>query len=437
MAKAAVSAPNTGDQFLPYQRVLIAHKEAGHSLRALGETAGVNDSMLSRATTQPGRELDIETLKRLVPHVEGLREALAQQWAEKLALDAADLGIDLPTATADDRALVGAIMVRPDEIDPSPYNPRKLFGEEELEELADSIEEVGVLQNLSGRRKPDGRIELMAGERRWRAGNLLVKRGSRAKDDAFLPIVIKELTDGQARAIALLENLQRVQVSALEEAAAFRDLQNLDPEEWTVQAIAKAIGKNSENGHRYVLQRLALVNKLNMEAQDLLENGTITFEKARFLTQFGPAAQDAIIIEIERGDADLLGLFDGFRRRAQAIADAIAPKPAREKKSAEAGKGQADSEARNADPATDRSATQYRATIVPGATPATAQVSAGLADIAPELLALGLPDPSTWELKTSTEALLTITLQAPSQDAFDATLQLFAAAQGGAKDKAA
>jgi len=433
-AKASKPA---NDGWLPTQRALIKFKEGGNSLRALGETAGVNDSMLSRATTIPGRELDPDTLERLVAHVPGMREAIAEQ----MAAAAARFGLAAPAATApaqnamlaDGRTMLPLIAIHQS----LRINPRKTFDEDYIAELADSIADKGLLENLIVRASAEpGKYEIVGGERRYRALSLLVLNNLWDAEAANVPVRIVEADEAEARAIALVENLQRVEISPLEEAGAFAELQNLDPNHWTTQEIARAIGKDNESGHRYVLQRLSLVNKLNKEARDLLENGTITFEKARFLTQFGPAAQDAIIVEIERGDPDLHGLFESFRKRAQAIADAIAPKPAREKKSAEAGKGQADSEARNADPATDR-APQYRATIVPGATPATAQPSAGLADIAPELLALGLPDPSAWVLKTSTEALLTITLQAPSQEAFDAALQLFAAAQAGAKDKAA
>lgn len=424
---AKTNSTTTEAAWLPTQIVLRAYKESGKSLTALGKTAGVNDSMLSRATTIPGRELDGDTLRRLFPHVAGLREAASRQLTEKMVTDAAELGIELPASgtaapgiSADGRTLLPLIAIHQS----LRINPRKTFDEEYIAELADSIADKGLLENLIVRPSAEpGKYEIVGGERRYRALSVLVMNNLWDAEAANVPVKIVEADEAEARAIALVENLQRVEIKPLEEAQAFAELQGLDPDHWTTQEIARAIGKDNESGHRYVLQRLSLVNRLNMEARDLLDNGTITFEKARFLTQLTPAAQDAVIVEIERGDPDLTGLFESFRKRAQAIADAIAPKPQKENRGDTKAAG--GTQAPKADPAQQDegdSLPAYRTTLPPE--PQTERT-----EHAAEDLALGLPDPSTWDLQTSTERLLTITLRAPSPEAFAAALRLFGAGQ--------
>lgn len=423
---ATTSAANAA--WLPTQSVLRSYKEAGNSLTALGKVAGVNDSMLSRATTIPGRELDKDTLRRLFPHVEGLREATSRQIAEKMATDAADLGIEMsvgtidlepsPAELADGRTMLPLTAIHQS----LRINPRKTFDQDYIDELADSIATKGLLENLIVRAsREEGRYEIVGGERRFRAITQLANKGAWDADAPNIAVKIVEADDAEARAIALVENLQRVEISPLEEAGAFAELQALDAAHWTTTEIARAIGKDNDSGRRYVLQRLSLVYKLNKEGRDLLEAGTITFEKARFLTQFTPKAQDAICVEIERGDADLHGLFDTFRQRAEAIAKAVAPKPEKAPKAAATASADGDGSAAADDDVGDEP--PYRATLPAGAVPPLPDGDSTDYDAAD--LATGLPDPDTWALQTATPALLTITLQAPSQEAFEAALRLF------------
>lgn len=402
------------DDWLPIQRVLRAYKESGQSLTALGKKAGVNDSMLSRATTIPGRDLDEDTLQRLLPHVEGLREAIAEQMQMKMAASAARLGIALPGAGApvpqDGRTMLPFREI----FQSKKLNPRKIFEPEAIAELAESIAIYGVLQNLTVRPLGPGRYELTAGERRWRAIGLLVEQGRWDRDAVNIPVHILDVDEGKARAIALLENLQRVEISPLEEADAFAELRALNPDEWTTDAIARAIGKEGESGQRYVLQRLALADRLVPDARELLRDKRITFEKARYLTQFKPDVQDQVVTELERGDPDLNSLFEHFRERVQAIASALAPKDEKPIRAA-AGTQQ--------EPA-------YRGTI---AAPEAASpsgdvpppVTVPVTDHDPKDIEIGLPDPETWTLETSTPRLQTITLMAPTAEAFEAALRLF------------
>ena len=97
-----------------------------------------------------------------------------------------------------------------DKIVPNQNQPRKYFQPQALEELASSIAKEGVLQPLLVRPLPDGNYQIVAGERRWRASRLANLR--------TLPVIIKEMSDEQALAIALIENLQREDLNPMEEA---------------------------------------------------------------------------------------------------------------------------------------------------------------------------------------------------------------------------
>ena len=122
-----------------------------------------------------------------------------------------------------------------EQLKPNPYQPRKVFNKEALEELAQSIRTKGVLQPLLVRRAKDGHgYEIIAGERRWRASQL-------AKIHA-VPVVIKEITDRDAVEIGLIENLQREDLNPVEEAGAF--LQLSEEFGYSQDQIAQVIGKS-------------------------------------------------------------------------------------------------------------------------------------------------------------------------------------------------
>jgi ParB family chromosome partitioning protein len=103
-----------------------------------------------------------------------------------------------------------------DEIDPSPYQARQVFDEAELHGLAQSIRENGLLQPISVRKKPDGRYELIAGERRLRAAKL-------AEMDT-IPALVHNYEDAQTAALGLLENMQRMDLNPFEQAQGLRDV---------------------------------------------------------------------------------------------------------------------------------------------------------------------------------------------------------------------
>lgn len=168
-------------------------------------------------------------------------------------------------------------------ITPSPFNPRKTFDDAGIAELADSIKTQGLLENLVVRPSKGGRFELVAGERRLRALKL-------AKiEDADCKVL--ELDDEGARAAMIVENLQREDIPPMEEAAAFDQLNKLDPERWAPSKIAAAIGKTP----RFVQQRLGLVRNLSPATKELLKEGEINIETARTLAATPQSLQAKVL----------------------------------------------------------------------------------------------------------------------------------------------
>ena len=121
-----------------------------------------------------------------------------------------------------------------DLLHPNPNNPRKHFAEEELESLAKSLKDKGLLQPLVVRPRNDGSFEIVAGERRWRA--------SQRAGLHELPVLIRELGDRETLEIALIENVQRSDLNPLEEARAYRQL--IEQYDYTQLQLAEGIGKS-------------------------------------------------------------------------------------------------------------------------------------------------------------------------------------------------
>ena len=131
-------------------------------------------------------------------------------------------------------ASTSAVKLKIMDIEPNRDQPRKIFDEDALAELADSIAKHGVIQPLLERPIPDGSYQLVAGERRWRA--------SRMAGLTEVPVVIKELSDDEAMALALIENLQREDLNAIEEAQGIKAL--MDTLSLTQDDAAERVGKS-------------------------------------------------------------------------------------------------------------------------------------------------------------------------------------------------
>ena len=181
------------------------------------------------------------------------------------------LGAD--NALAAEPAATDAVALR--EIHPSRYQPRRHFDEAALAELSRSIATHGLMQPVLLRSRPQGGYELVAGERRLRAAGLA---GLEA-----VPAVVREVSDEQAAAMALIENVQRQDLGPLEEAEALRRLR--DEFGLTQQAVADAVGKSREA----VANLLRLLN-LDAAVRELLDEGALEMGHARALLPL-PAAQ--------------------------------------------------------------------------------------------------------------------------------------------------
>ena len=159
------------------------------------------------------------------------------------------------------------------------YQPRKDINPEKLQELADSIKAQGIIQPIVVRRIAHEKYEIVAGERRWRAAQLAGL--------AQVPVVIKEIDDRAAMAIALIENIQREDLNPLEEAEALRRL--LDEFDMTHQHIAEAIGKS-----RTTVTNLLRLLDLHPDVKKLLLNNQLEMGHARALLSLDGLKQIAI-----------------------------------------------------------------------------------------------------------------------------------------------
>ena len=173
-----------------------------------------------------------------------------------------------------------------EEIKKNPYQPRTYFNEEKLNELKESIEKNGLLQPIIVKKAVKG-YYIIAGERRYRAFELLGRKE--------IPAIIKEMTDEEMMVFAVLENLQREDLSALEESESYRNL--MDKMSLTQEELAKKLGKSRP----YIANSLRLL-KLPAEIKNKLEQGVISAAHARTLLSLKTkkAMEDVCTLVIER-----------------------------------------------------------------------------------------------------------------------------------------
>jgi ParB family chromosome partitioning protein len=155
-------------------------------------------------------------------------------------------------------------------LEPNPFQPRRRFDPEELENLANSIRERGVLQPIMVRRRADDpeRYEIVAGERRWRAAQLAQLHR--------VPVIVKELTDSESLEVALVENIQRQDLNAIEEAEGYKRL--LDEFGHTQDALAQLVGKSRS----HVANAMRLLG-LSEGIQLMVREGSLSAGHARTL----------------------------------------------------------------------------------------------------------------------------------------------------------
>ena len=171
--------------------------------------------------------------------------------------------------------------IKLDELRSNPYQPRKVFDEEALKELSESIKEHGVFQPIIIKKSIKG-YEIIAGERRVKASKLAGKKE--------IPAIIRDFNDTQMMEIALLENLQRENLTAIEEAQAYQKLQ--ETLSLTQEELAKRIGKSRS----HITNMLGLLS-LPQIIQDDVNNKKITMGHARVLSKLEDREQQK---ELER-----------------------------------------------------------------------------------------------------------------------------------------
>ena len=176
--------------------------------------------------------------------------------------------------------------LRTSEIEPNRDQPRKVFSDEAIAALADSIREYGVLQPIL---VGTGMYQIVAGERRWRAARML------GLDE--VPVNIKELSDLEAMQIAIVENLQRENLNPLEEASGYSEL--IEKFGMTQEKVAKLVGRS-----RSAVANAVRLLTLPESVQKMVENGDLSAGHARARSGGRPGRhRPCDRAEIDRGDS--------------------------------------------------------------------------------------------------------------------------------------
>jgi ParB family transcriptional regulator, chromosome partitioning protein len=155
-----------------------------------------------------------------------------------------------------------------DQLHPGKFNPRRTFDETELNELADSIRSKGLLQPIIARPDAQGGYEIVAGERRWRAAQRAAVH--------TIPAIVRHLSDAEAAEFALIENVQRTDLSPIEEASGYNEL--IVRFGYTQEQIAEVVGKSRSH-----LSNMMRLLRLPTYVQGLVQEGKLTAGHARAL----------------------------------------------------------------------------------------------------------------------------------------------------------
>lgn len=191
--------------------------------------------------------------------------------------------IDEPTATASP-VQPGVQKVPVAKLRPNPYQPRSAFSEEGLEELADSIRSRGVIQPILAEADAEGYYTIIAGERRLRAAE---KAGL-----AEIPVIVREFSDAEKREISLVENIQRENLSPIDEAKAYRDV--MESAGIGQDELARRVGKN-----RSTVANVLRLLKLPEEASRAVADGRVSSGHARALLSLSdPDLTNVLLQEI-------------------------------------------------------------------------------------------------------------------------------------------
>lgn len=203
--------------------------------------------------------------------------------------------------------------IKIDDIKPNPNQPRRTFDEETLGELAASIKELGVVQPLSVRDMGDGTYQIIAGERRWRAASIAGLNS--------VPAYVRSASDSEVTEMALIENIQREDLNAIEVALAFRNL--IDTYNLTQERLSERLGKNRAT----IANHLRLL-KLPAEIQLGLRDHKLEMGHARALLSIDdPKMQLKIYNLILKEGLSVRKVEEIVKKIANGEAPEISPKP--------------------------------------------------------------------------------------------------------------
>lgn len=214
--------------------------------------------------------------------------------------------VERTPAAADSAPRRPDMMVAIERVEPNPDQPRRYFAEEALQELASSVKEKGVIQPLIVRTSPRdaSKFEIVAGERRWRASQIAKLHE--------LPVIVREFTDTEVLEVAIIENIQRADLNAIDEAAGYKQL--MDRFGHTQEQLSQALGKSRS----HIANLLRLLNLPN-DVQTYVIEGQLSAGHARTLVGNEQAAEIAQKI-IQQGlsvrDAEKLSKADPAKQKA-------------------------------------------------------------------------------------------------------------------------
>ena len=232
------------------------------------------------------------------------RAAAARRLSEERDLSPAIVSLLSPEQSHLNR---GVRVLPVDRIEPNPQNPRLAFNSETLEELASSIREHGVLQPVLVRPLDDGRFQLIAGERRWRASKLA--------GQPTIPALVEDIDDDTALEIALIENLQREDISPLDEAAMYDRM--IRDHGYSIRKLAEKLGKDKG----YLENRLRLADA-PPEVRELVSLRKDTLSHAYELMKVDdPKKRRKLADQVARNELSLVKLRERIEGRKPRIAD--------------------------------------------------------------------------------------------------------------------
>ncbi len=191
---------------------------------------------------------------------------------------------------------------------PNRYQPRTAFDRDRIRELADSIEEHGLLQPITVRPIEEGMFEIIAGERRFRALKMLNREEAE--------VIVKYLTDTESAAIALIENIQRENLSSIEEAKAYKKLLKMDG--ITQKNLAQNLGKSQS----FIANKLRLL-KLSDEVIEALQKQEITERHARSLLSLEDAGQEEMLEDIRKQKMTVKETEHAVKKRLKHVNDEL------------------------------------------------------------------------------------------------------------------